>query len=121
MGRARVIVSDSVVATGGLDQIQHGLELTDVGHVAVDAEKILLCEIAFLKFFLDGLVVLHHRNLRKLKLVILRTQGLVRIDVKRFWHISIFLIVFRDSLRQPGDGHSTDIAKVIISTRTLSP
>ena len=97
MGRARVIVSDSVVATRGLDLIQHSLELADVGHVAVDAEKILLCEIAFLKFFLDGLVVRHHRNLRKLKFVILRTQGLVRIDVKRFWHISIFLIVFRHS------------------------
>ncbi len=81
VGRPRVIVSDTVVATGGLDQIEHGLELTDVRHVAVDAEQILLCEVAFLKFLLDGLVVRHHRNLRKLKLVILRTQGLVRIDV----------------------------------------
>ena len=122
MGRPGVIVGDSVVTTRGLDKIEHGLELADVGHVAVDAEQILLCEIAFLKLFLDGLVVLHHWNRRKLQLVILRTQGLVRIDVKRFWHISIFFYLFFVIFdNDVGNSLFANVANSFISARTLSP
>ena len=83
MGRARVVVSDSIVASGGLDKVEHCLELADDEHVAVDVEKVLLGEVLLFKFLLDGLVIGHDRNLRECNLGLgLLVEDFVRIDVK---------------------------------------
>ncbi len=47
VGRPRVIVRHSIVAASSLHEVEHGLELTDVAHVAIYAQKIFFCEIAF--------------------------------------------------------------------------
>ena len=82
VGRSRVVVCNSVVSAGGLHEVEHGLELADGEHIPIDIEKVLLGEMAFLKLFLDGFVVRHHRNLRELDFVFLRTEDLIRVDEK---------------------------------------
>ena len=46
VGRTGVVVFNTVVAARGLDQIEHGLELADGEHVAVDVQQVFLAEIA---------------------------------------------------------------------------
>ncbi len=46
------------------------------------AEKVFLGEVAFIELFLDGFVVLHHRNLREHYLAFVRTESLLGVDVK---------------------------------------
>ena len=86
MGGAGVVVRNAIVTSCGLDQVEHGLELTDVRHVPENAEKVLLGETAALDLFLDGLVVLHHRDDREFEFVFLGTQGDFWIYVKCFRH-----------------------------------
>ena len=62
MGGTRVVVGNAIVASGSLHEIEHSLKLADIGHVTENAEKVFLGETAALDFFLDGLVVLHHRD-----------------------------------------------------------
>ena len=45
-------------------------------------EKVLLGEVLLFELLRYGLVVGHHRNFRKLDLVLFRAENLVRIDVK---------------------------------------
>ena len=86
VGGTGIVVGDTVVTSGGLDEVEHRLELTDIGHVTEYAEQVLFGETAVLDLLLDGLVVLHHRNGRELQLVLLRTQGDLWIYIKRFRH-----------------------------------
>ena len=82
VGGARVVVGDTVVAARRLHQVEHRLELADVAHVAIDTEQVFLGEVAFLKLFLDGLLVLHHGNRGEFQLVLLGTQRHIGINVK---------------------------------------
>ena len=82
VGRAGVVVFHSIVTARGLDQVEHGLELADGEHVAVDAEEILLGKIALFKFFLYSFLVLHYGDFGELDLVLFRAEGDFGIDIK---------------------------------------
>ena len=80
--RTGIVVFHAVVAARGLDQIEHGLELADGEHVAVDVQQVFLAEIALFKFFLYSLLVLHYGNLGEFDLVLLGAEGDFGIDIK---------------------------------------
>ena len=82
VGRTRIVIGHAVVASRGLDEIQHRLELTDGEHVAIDVQQIFLGEILFFQFIRNALLVLHHGDLRELDFVFLRTADLIRVDIQ---------------------------------------
>jgi hypothetical protein len=63
VSRPGMVVFDSLVFPCGLDGVEHGLKLTDDGHVAIDAKEILSGEIGFLLLY--GFVVLINRYVLK--------------------------------------------------------
>ena len=79
--RARIVVSDPVVTARGLDQIEHGLELADDKHIAVDVLEVFLGKVTLRQFVLDRLGVFHHGNLGELNLMLLRAEHLIGIYI----------------------------------------
>ena len=61
MCRAGVVVLDAVVFALDLDVVEHGLELTDDSHIAIDAEEIIL-GVNFL-FLSKSFLVLANRDI----------------------------------------------------------
>ncbi|MPM09885.1 hypothetical protein SDC9_56208 [bioreactor metagenome] len=63
MRGAGVIVLHAVILVGGFNEVEHGLKLADIAHIAIDMQEFFLGEILLL--VLDGLLVLVDRNRRK--------------------------------------------------------
>ncbi len=82
VGRAGMVVGHALVLAGLLDQVDHGLELAQGQHVAVDVDKLLLGEVA--ELVLDGLFVLVDRNV--LKVDVAGSAALIRVNEKLFGH-----------------------------------
>ncbi len=57
-----VIVGYVFVCSGGFDQMQHGFEFPDQGHVVVNVEQILFAEIALVQFLFGCFIVLVYGN-----------------------------------------------------------
>ena len=79
--RTRVIVSNPVVAARSLDQVEHGLELADDEHIAVDVLEVFLGKVTLRQFVLDRLGVFHHRDLGELNLMLLGAEHLIGINI----------------------------------------
>ena len=82
MSGTGVVVLNTVVAALGLDLVEHGLELANDGHVAVDAHHVLFG--VDLQLFLEGLVVLTNRNV--LKVDVAGIKGFAGIDILTLRH-----------------------------------
>ena len=63
VGRAGIGVVDAVVRTLGLNEVQHGLELTQDGHITEDTNQVFLGELAGGQLLSNGLVVLVNRDI----------------------------------------------------------
>ena len=88
VSRAGVVVFNAVVNALGLDLVEHGLELADDTHVAVDAKHIVLG--VDLLFLCEGLVVLTYGNVFKVN--VLGGKDLIRINVLTLRH-DLYLLV----------------------------
>ena len=82
VGRAGMVVGHAAILAVDLDLVDHGLELAQGQHVAVDVHQLLLREVADL--VLDGLFVGANRDILKVDLA--GGAPLVRIDEKLFGH-----------------------------------
>ena len=82
VGRAGMVVGHAAVLAVDLDLVDHGLELAQGQHVAVDVDQLLLGEVADL--VLDGLFVGADRNILKVDLA--GSAPLIRVDKQLLGH-----------------------------------
>ena len=61
--RAGVVVLHAAIFVCGLDEVEHGLKLANIRHVAVDMQELFFREVLLLVF--DGLLILVDRNRRE--------------------------------------------------------
>ena len=83
MRRAGMVVGHALVFAGGLDEIDHGFELAQGQHIAIDGDQLLLREVA--ELVLDGLFVLVDGNV--LKVNDARRADNIRIDEQLLGHV----------------------------------
>ena len=80
---AGMVVGHALVLAGGLDEVDHGFELAQGQHVAIDGDQLLLGEVA--ELVLDGLFVLVDGNV--LKVNDARRADNIRIDEQLLGHV----------------------------------
>ena len=80
--RAGMVVGNALVFAGLLDQVDHGFELAQGQHVAIDVDKLLLGEVA--ELVLDGLLVLVYGDV--LKVDIAGGAALIRVNEQLLGH-----------------------------------